>query len=386
MDEPTEETPSARERRLAPEQDAAVLAACEGWLCVARGSAVHLISTANLGMPSYRQLPAEAGIVNCASFDPQGLTLVTGGEDKRVRLWALPTGAGPVGTPTISWLHHKKIGCVAFSPDGAIVMWADRFGELFSAPRGESRDAPLGAPNHASTLVLGHLSPVSHMAFSPCGTALLTADREGHVRNSCWPDAFIIQHYCLAHTAPLRVMLPLTHAPLLLTAASEGRDVCLWRMHSDALVARMPAAALLASHAPGATPAAGGASGGAPEAAGLIAACEIAPQRLVALCFRGVALVAFSSASSPWDATAAELRPRPQLNLTTEGPPLAVAHSAMGVLCALTASAVLLFPAKAGGDGFDAVRLASLPLLPAAAPAEGDAAKRRRDEEEDDDE
>ena len=110
----------------------------------------------------------------------------------------------------------------AFSPDGFMALYADLFGEVHGVSLADAEGGP--------TLVLGHLSPVSHLTFTPCSGALLTADREGHLRSSRWPDAFVIECYYLWHTSPLLLALPLTSSPLVLTAPVDGKELCLWRM------------------------------------------------------------------------------------------------------------------------------------------------------------
>ena len=140
--------------------------------------------------------PLSASAVECVRFDRTGALLLSGGGDKQVRFWDTATQ-----TCTRTWTHGKKIACVEFSADAGVAMWADRFGEVYVVS--------LREPDAVPSLALGHLSPVSHLRLTTCGTALLTADREGHVRNSVWPHAFVINNYYLGHTLPLQIVLPM---------------------------------------------------------------------------------------------------------------------------------------------------------------------------------
>ena len=171
--------------------------------------------------------------IACTSvgFDAAGTRLLVGADDKQVLLYeTLPPG----DTPPRKWTAGKKVGCVAFSPDGLFALWSDLFGECYSVALSEADATP--------QLVLGHLSPVSHLIFSSNGSALLTADREGHIRSSHWPHAFVIECYYLWHSTPLSLVLPLKSCPLVLSATSEGKEICVWKAHSGALLDRVAAA------------------------------------------------------------------------------------------------------------------------------------------------
>ena len=266
-------------------------------------------------------------------------------------LWRMPA----VDAPVASWTHSKKIGCVAFSPDGATALFADLFGEVHGVLLSESGATP--------TLVLGHLSPVSHLAFSPSGGSLITADREGHVRGSCWPHAFVIECYYLSHTSPLQLVLPLCGAPLLVTAANEGREVCYWAMHRGALLGRTSAENLVGRGAADTT----GSSTLADDvmtSTSIIGGCEVSCQSLLAFLPSDRHAVAFVDFKGALDGATASLLPVPELAcpLTTE--PVAIAYSTPAVtLCVLVATGnVLVLPAKS--RGFDVG--AALSLSPPA--------------------
>ena len=101
-----------------------VLAVCSEWACIAPVHALlHLANSGTAPQP----VPLGTKALSCACFDPTGTRLLVGGsEDKQVLLYdELPPKAAPR-----SWTGNKRIGCVAFAPDGGSALWADLFGEV----------------------------------------------------------------------------------------------------------------------------------------------------------------------------------------------------------------------------------------------------------------
>ena len=330
------------------------------WFALVHAGELHLSPLAASPAAAPATPPLSTSAVECARFDRTGALLLSGGGDKVVRLWDTATR-----TCTRSWTHGKKIACVEFSADGGVAMWADRFGEVYVVS--------LGEPDAEPTLALGHLSPVSHLRLTPCGTALLTADREGHVRNSVWPHPFVINNYYLGHTLPLQVVLPMASAPLLVTCATGAPDVCMWRLHGGVLLQRCTAEWLqraCEARQGEATPAVEEASaaveGGAARC-GLEVACECAGQRLLALGFATAALH-FCEVSGAEDGGDATLSPLPALTLTLPAPAIAAETTAEGSLCVLVPGELLLFPPSAT-RGFDQAQAVHV-RLGSHAPAE----------------
>ena len=356
---------AARQRGIEASQ---VLAVCADWACILGASAIQLLRLAD------RTSTTLAAQARCACFNGEGTQLLIGGDDKQVVLYdELPPGSAPRHRGT----HNKKIGCVAFSPDGGTAIWADAFGEVHAVVLTETDAEP--------ALVLGHLSPVSHLLFTPGGDALITADREGHVRSSHWPHAFVIECYYLWHTSPLLLCMPLASSPLVLSASSNGQEICLWRLHAGVLLSRTPASELL-NGTGGVIAVDASAAPSAPTldatSAAVACACEVPSERLIAFGFVGSSRIGFFTPVCEWDASAARLRPEPKLDCTLAQAhePAALAHcSSAALLCVLLtgATAIALLPAAAGG-GFNSaaallVRFDVEPHVPIANEAAADA-------------
>lgn len=348
------------------------------WMCVAQLDSLQLFAMSNPLLPTAL---TPTGVVRCACFDVNGQYLLTSGDDKVVRAWDVATHTA-IGT----WTNSKRVGCVAFAParaaGEAVGVWSDKFGEVFAVN--------LRQPGAAPVLKLGHLSPVSHLIFTPCGQRLLTSDREGHVRASGWPLTDVIERYYLTHVTPLQVVLPLASLPLLLTATVNGLEVCLWERDSGRRLfledsRQLRSAMMGAAGGVGQGPAcsAGDAAGASAEGAGEIVArlrcaCECAAQRLIALAFSGDDGVYFAAiGGGAGGGGAGPLHPRPELCLRLGSPALTLSCS-MGerpVLVILTGAEILCFGPAAPGFGAQPVAQLLLSALPApsaaAAAAEG---------------
>ena len=361
-DEAQEHKGNAKQRQRGLDATAQCLAISAEWACCVVGSKVWLLRMADQSLTSL-----DLSTASCACFDASGTRLLVGGDDKKVILYeTLLTDKAA----TRSWTASKKIGRVAFSPCGQTAMWADLFGEVHGVALSDADAAP--------ELVLGHLSPVSQMTFTSCGGALLTSDREGHVRSSLWPHAFVIECYYLWHTKPLLLLIPLVSSPLILTAAADGYEVCAWRLHGGALLNRFPAAQLLAGcSGNGAAPGSALAEAGANVAA-VACACEVSTMQLVAIGFAGRQSISFCRPDCEWDASAAQLLPQPDLECGISGEPLAMAHNASSsFLCVLLrgGTGLVLLPEATGGSGFNAKAaiVVSLDPGPTAPPTADDA-------------
>ena len=397
MDEPPPPAlapPAQRQAAVLAQRRAGVLAASDAHVCCVSGGTLRLLSTAP---PHAEECALEPALLTCASFNAAGTRLLAAGGEKQVALWRLdafsPSSAlaAPLA-PALRWTASKKVGCVAFSPDGAMALWADMFGEVHGVVLGDCDN------DTAPALILGHLSPVSHIAFSANGGAILTSDREGHVRSSHWPHAFVIECYYLSHMTPLQLLLPLRHAPLILTIASDGAEVCYWRAHRGVLLGTTNSARLLGNvevEAGMTSVGGGGCSGEGADGTALgtsggtyiLSGCEVVGSGLIALAFAGRWAVHLCALECDCDAAHAKLVPRPELTVALAAQPIILAHSrGSGLLCALLAwGAVVFMPAAADGAvGFDAARTSTIALLAGGTADEPGVGAEPEDQDDDD--
>jgi WD40 repeat protein len=247
-------------------------------------SAEESMTTADMGIKSdstisnellLRTLNGHAGAVTTLAFLPNRKTLVSGSEDKTVKLWAVdkePTATVKLGQPSkvgvsslafspngnwlavgkydgnaVIWNTRKKVSeddkgeplersasavsSVAFSPDGQILAIASydktvTLWQMSSNPKTKLR--PL----------TGHLGPVLTMAFSPEGDALATGSGDKTVR--LW-DVKTGRSSLVTTIDKGDAVLSLSFAPngRILAIGTSANIVILWDLDGKKEVARL---------------------------------------------------------------------------------------------------------------------------------------------------
>jgi WD40 repeat protein/Flp pilus assembly protein TadD len=139
----------------------------------ADGGCVAQLWDASTGVPAGTPMQHSDSIC-VAAFSADGTRVVTASHDMTARLWDARTGA-PIGA---MMQHPGPVTCAAFGPDGNRVVTAsglqhnliNRVGlGAFAARLWDGHSgSPIGKP-------LGHLGPVTSVAFSPDGRRVATA-------------------------------------------------------------------------------------------------------------------------------------------------------------------------------------------------------------------
>jgi hypothetical protein len=155
-----------------------------------------------------------------------GKVMVTGGDDKKLIVWDLPSMKVRSQTTT-----DKKIVAAVIDHSGSNVIFAEKAGEVFIKP--------VANPDAKGEHLLGHISSLTDMALSPSGQRLLTADRDEKIRISHYPHAFEIDAYCLGHTELATCMCVYVDSAnkeeRILSAGADG-SLRLWRVADGELL------------------------------------------------------------------------------------------------------------------------------------------------------
>ncbi len=156
-----------------------------------------------------------ASLVYCLAISPNGKILISGGEDKTIRLWNLPDGNH------IKTLigHTDAICCLKMSPEGQILVSSsyDKTIRLWNFPDG----------NHIKTL-LGHTDAVNSLAISPDGKILASGSQDNTIRLWNFPDGTFIKTL-IGHTDAVYSLVISPDGKML---ASGGQDntIRLWKL------------------------------------------------------------------------------------------------------------------------------------------------------------
>lgn len=125
---------------------------------------------------------------------------------------------------------QKRPTDLSFSPKGTEVIVSDGFGDVYKFPLSTSVSLR-GECNVDEYRMLGHFSTVTSLAMS--SDLIATADRDSKLRISRFPQAFVIESFCLAHEGFITCVRWVSNDRLL-SAAGDG-TLRLW----DARVGRL---------------------------------------------------------------------------------------------------------------------------------------------------
>jgi WD40 repeat protein/serine/threonine protein kinase len=153
------------------------------------------------------------GNVECLALSPDGRRLVSGHNDKALRVWDLVSDR----PPRVLKGHEKPVKCVAFSPDGRTIASgsADHTVRLWDADTGQSR-----------LRFTGHTGELRGLIFTPDGQTVLSC---GHDRTiQAWdPATGLVRSVLRGHSETVHD-LALSPDGRTLASASYDKTCILW--------------------------------------------------------------------------------------------------------------------------------------------------------------
>ena len=121
--------------------------------------------------PELMELQGHSGLVYSVAFSPDGSKIVSGSEDKTIRVWDVSTGIEVL--PPLRG-HDGTILSVAWSPDGSKIISgsADKIIRIWDASTG----------TETLPLLRGHDGMVQCVAFSPDGSKIISGSEDKTIR------------------------------------------------------------------------------------------------------------------------------------------------------------------------------------------------------------
>ncbi|POM58070.1 WD40 repeat-like protein [Phytophthora palmivora] len=113
-----------------------------------------------------------------------------------------------------------------------------KYAVIVGQKTGEAVAVPFPDVDRDLKTLLGHTtSMVTHVAVNHNSSLLLTADRDEKLRVSKFPNAAIIESYCLGHAASLTKVACSAVTPDLVVSTSMDNTLKLWQMSTGKLLA-----------------------------------------------------------------------------------------------------------------------------------------------------
>ncbi|KAK7687287.1 hypothetical protein QCA50_009792 [Cerrena zonata] len=182
----------------------------------------------------------KSGPIRCFTVDNTFSTLVTSGEDKKLKVWQID------GLKLLSERElPKKPTDIRLVQDSQTILVSDKFGDIFSYPLtpdnstpSSSQAPPAGTSKRGSltshenpsngTLVLGHTSLLTSFVLTEDEKFIISADRDEHIRISWNPQGHVIERYCLGHKKFVSAITVPRFEPSILISGGGDPELKLW--------------------------------------------------------------------------------------------------------------------------------------------------------------
>jgi len=160
-----------------------------------------------------------------------GLRMVSGSEDRSIRLWDIETGQR---LSTNDSFHTWGLSVISFSPDGDFRATGDEAGTIL-----------LVDPNNAMVLVetvLAHTHEVTGIAWRPGGSGMASSSADGTVKLWEWPELGSVgwevqkePQMVFPHPDAVTAVLWTLVGAIIITSCSDA-TIRLWDVHSASVV------------------------------------------------------------------------------------------------------------------------------------------------------
>ena len=158
--------------------------------------------------------------IHSIAFSPDGTTIVSGSEDKTVRLWDIRTGK-PIGQALKG--HSDSVTSVTFSPNGKTIASAsrDKTIRLWDI----CTEKPIGQP------LKGHSNYITSVAFNPDGTTIASASSDQTIRLWNARTGKLLGQSLKGHS---NCVTSVTFSPdgKTIASASYDKTIRLWDVHT----------------------------------------------------------------------------------------------------------------------------------------------------------
>ena len=147
----------------------------------------------------------------CHTFSEDGLRFAMVTDNKKLLVWEVAHWDNK-----LSLNVPRRPTCIKFcNLTSNILVVSDKAGDVHKYTLNQESKEP--------SLLLGHLSMVLDVAFSPDDKYIISADRDEKIRVTLFSHPYIIHSYCLGHTRLVSSLQVLSDKLLL----SGGGDSCL---------------------------------------------------------------------------------------------------------------------------------------------------------------